>query len=261
VERAARFPRLRGALAAADRRVLGGAAVFVALIAVFLGGLGVGFLLDGVHGGSGFARWDEAVAETGADHATAASTDVLTRITEFGNTSTALLVIAVVAVFDWARYRNWAVPAFLFSVGIGVSLINNTLKWLVDRDRPSVPHLVEASGASFPSGHSATAAACWAAIALVLERELPARARPALIGAAAGLAGLVAASRALLGVHWLTDVLAGIVVGWTWFFLVAIVFGGRVQRLGDPVAQVREANRAESGHPVGATASPEGRTS
>jgi undecaprenyl-diphosphatase len=46
----------------------------------------------------------------------------------------------------------------------------------------------------------------------------------------------VAASRALLGVHWLSDVIAGLAIGWGWFMIVAIIFGGRAQRLGDPVA-------------------------
>ena len=49
------------------------------------------------------------------------------------------------------------------------------------------------------------------------------------------IAVAVAASRALLGVHWLTDVIGGLAVGWGWFLLVAIAFGGRAQRLGDPV--------------------------
>jgi membrane-associated phospholipid phosphatase len=54
------------------------------------------------------------------------------------------------------------------------------------------------------------------------------------------IAGLVAASRALLGVHWLTDVVAGLVVGWTWFLLVAVIFGGRLQRFGEPFDEVAD---------------------
>ena len=56
-----------------------------------------------------------------------------------------------------------------------------------------------------------------------------------LAGGAALVAIVVATSRALLGVHWVSDVVAGLALGWTWFLLVAVVFGGRTQRLGDPV--------------------------
>ena len=54
------------------------------------------------------------------------------------------------------------------------------------------------------------------------------------------MTGAVAASRALLGVHWLTDVVAGVVVGWTWFLLCALAFGGRRQRWGEPAEQAAE---------------------
>src|SRR5215212_1479819 len=54
----------------------------------------------------------------------------------------------------------------------------------------------------------------------------PRRATLAAVAAVITLA--VAASRALLGVHWLTDVLAGMIVGWSWFLLAALVFGGRI---------------------------------
>ena len=72
------------------------------------------------------------------------------------------------------------------------------------------------------------------AVALVVGRWFPQRVRPWLAVVAAVIAGLVAASRALLGVHWVTDVVAGLVVGWTWFLLVAVIFGGRLQRFGEP---------------------------
>ena len=55
---------------------------------------------------------------------------------------------------------------------------------------------------------------------------------PALAGVAVGIAVAVAVSRVLLDVHWLTDVLAGLALGWAWFAVCAIAFGGRILRFG-----------------------------
>jgi undecaprenyl-diphosphatase len=104
---------------------------------------------------------------------------------------------------------------------------------------------MEAGGYSFPSGHTAAAAAGWSAVALILGRNRPRRVRAVLAGGAALVAVAVATSRALLGVHWVSDVLGGLALGWCWFLLVAVVFGGRRQQLGDPVAnEVRHGGRA-----------------
>jgi undecaprenyl-diphosphatase len=98
--------------------------------------------------------------------------------------------------------------------------------------------MVSSGGSSFPSGHSATAAACWAAIALVASRRMRLGRRRWAAALAVTIAVLVAASRVMLGVHWLTDVIAGAIVGWAWFFVVALIFGGRLQRFGEPAERV-----------------------
>jgi undecaprenyl-diphosphatase len=63
-----------------------------------------------------------------------------------------------------------------------------------------------------------------------------------ITGLAAGIAVGVAATRVLLDVHWLTDVIAGLSLGWAWFAVCAIAFGGRILRFGAAVetAQVAE---------------------
>jgi membrane-associated phospholipid phosphatase len=49
-----------------------------------------------------------------------------------------------------------------------------------------------------------------------------------VIAGAIGIAVAVAASRVLLDLHWLSDVVAGLALGWAWFALCAVVFGGRL---------------------------------
>ena len=228
-------PGVRDFFRRADRRVAGGVGAVLGLGIVFAAAATVGWIFDTIDRGRGFARWDRAVADWGVEHATETSTDVLLAITHGGDTGWLWLLLASAAGLDWLAKRNPAVFGFAAAVGLGVAGLNNGLKWIIDRDRPDVDHLAGSSGSSFPSGHSATAAACWAAIALIAGRHLHRRLHPALAAAAAAIAIAVAASRALLGVHWLTDVIAGSVVGWSWFFLIALVFGGRLQRLGRPV--------------------------
>ena len=109
---------------------------------------------------------------------------------------------------------------------------------LADRARPTLNPLAATLGPSFPSGHSATAAAFYAGVALVLARGRPRRWRSILAGVAVATAVAVAASRVLLDVHWLSDVIAGTMLGWGWFAICSIAFGGRLLRFGAPAEAV-----------------------
>lgn len=228
--------RLRPALRVVDRRVAGGAVVAVSFVVVFGGALIVGWVADSIDRNDGFARWDRSAAEWGAAHA-ASSSDVLEAITELGSTGPLLVMMAVVGL-AMVRRRGWGPAGYLALVGIGVSALNNGLKALVDRERPDIGRLSSFAGPSFPSGHSAAAAACWAALALVVLSRSSRGVRAVGAVTAVFVAAAVAATRVLLGVHWLTDVIAGVVVGWTWFFLCTLVFGGRLLRFGEPADRI-----------------------
>jgi undecaprenyl-diphosphatase len=239
VARLAHHPRLAAyARRRIDRTTAGGLMLTLAFAVVFGAAALVGAVLDMVNSSEGLATWDAAVSRWGSEHATSTAVDVLKFLTNFGSTSVLAPVLAAVGIFDYIRHRRRDVLLFLLVVGLGEMLINNGLKLVIDRERPSVLHLTSAGGSSFPSGHSAAAAACWAAVALVLTRYASRLARALAAGGAVLVAMAVATSRALLGVHWLTDIIAGLIVGWGWFTLVAIVFGGRLQRLGEPAERV-----------------------
>ena len=230
-----------------DRHVVGGAALAVIFVVVLVTSLFLGWVLDGVDDQSGFARWDEAAAEWGAQNATDFSTAVLERITDLGGTPLLFAAVVLVSVVDLVRFRNWSVPLHLGAVLGGAVLVSNGVKIIVDRERPDIAQLVGWSGASFPSGHSAAAAAGWAAIAFVLTRTSPRPVRVIAAASAVLVAVAVAASRVLLGVHWLTDVAAGLAVGWGCFVLMSVAFGGRLERLGEPAEQIVDADDAVVG--------------
>ena len=131
---------------------------------------------------------------------------------------------------------------------LGDSLVTNAIKQAVARARPAIEPAAATLGPSFPSGHSSTAAAFFAALALLAGRRRSARVRAALAGLAVAIAVAVACSRVMLDLHWVSDVVAGLALGWGWFAACAIAFGGWLLEFGEPVeaaARVRSPRTAE----------------
>ncbi len=126
------------------------------------------------------------------------------------------------------RRRWWHIAAFVAAVVLSEVLIG-TLKNAYDRTRPP-GSLVATSGASFPSGHSIAASATVVAAVIAL---MPAGRRRAGWGAAAvGFSILMAASRAYLAAHWLSDAIAGILLGTSCALLSAVVVNELQRRWG-----------------------------
>jgi membrane-associated phospholipid phosphatase len=224
-QRAARAARL-------DPERATGLALTLALGAIFVGGLVLALLAVVVRSSDVLSGIDSSVAEWGNNHASAWSHDALTLVTQLGETWLVVLVAIVVSGVELARTRNRWVALFLLAVILGDKLLTEAIKQLVDRARPTLEAVAATLGPSFPSGHTSTAAASWAAFALVAGRWWGRRAWPALAGGAVGIAVAVALSRVLLDVHWLTDVLGGLALGWAWFAACAIAFGGRLLSFG-----------------------------
>ena len=127
-----------------------------------------------------------------------------------------------IAGFLALRRRWWHLAAFASAVVLSEVLIG-TLKGIYDRGRPP-GSLVATSGASFPSGHSI--AATVTVVAAVIALVPPGRARVAWGAAAAGFSILMALSRAYLGAHWLSDAIAGVLLGTSCALLAALAVTG-----------------------------------
>jgi membrane-associated phospholipid phosphatase len=231
-----------------DPEVATGLALTVALALIFAAGILIAVLAFLVRDSDVLSGLDSGAADFGAEHATALSTHGLKVVTAFGETWMAAAVCVVVALVDWRRTGSRWAALFLLAVIVGDKLLTTGLKELVDRVRPDLNPIAHTLGPSFPSGHSSTAAALWAAAALVAGRWVGRRAIAPLAGLAVGIAVGVAASRVLLDVHWLTDVIAGLALGWAWFATCAIAFGGRIMAFGAPVEAAQDA--AESRPPA-----------
>ena len=212
-----------------------------AILVVVLGTAGVGVVLFMIHTNTGFARLDHSASLFGAHHATALSTRVLRIYTQLGGALVIVPLGLVVAIIETIRQRRAAVVGFLTLVVGGQFLVANVTKSIVDRARPHFDQLTGFSGPSFPSGHAVACAACLAAFALLLGRGRSRGTRALLATLAVDLSTGIACTRVMLGVHWLTDVLGGLAMGWAWFASCSIAFGGRHLHFGAPVKSAQEA--------------------
>lgn len=232
-ETVGRHRRLRALLdARLDPALATGLALTLALVCAVGGGLLLGVLAYLVRTNSFLTGIDNGVAKWGHRHATRTSMRELNDVTQLGSIYVVVGLCVVLGVAETIRERSLWVAAFIVSVMGGEEVLTLLVKQLAGRVRPAFNPAAATLGPSFPSGHSATAAAFYATAALLLGRWRPRHTRATLAGLAAGIAVGVAASRVLLDVHWLSDVIAGLALGWAWFAICGIAFGGRILRFG-----------------------------
>ncbi|MFM6930617.1 MAG: phosphatase PAP2 family protein [Novosphingobium sp.] len=149
---------------------------------------------------------------------------------------TIVTLAAFVALFFLRLRREAVLMVVSILTGLAVEL---AIKNLVGRPRPSlVPHLVEAGGLSFPSGHSFNSALGFIAVALAFATySVRRRVRWTLIGTAGVLSMMIAFSRVLLGVHYPSDVIAGWLGGAGWAFLAEALFYRPAKAIADAVPE------------------------
>ncbi|MGH2951304.1 MAG: phosphatase PAP2 family protein [Solirubrobacterales bacterium] len=141
-------------------------------------------------------------------------TGLVSGVTELGGT-TIVLGVTAVAVLALVALRHWRGAVALAIAVLGTQLAVSVGKVLMTRPRPDDGSAVaDPSGWSFPSGHSASAAALYVMLALIATTLWRRQLRPAVAFAVAGtLVAVVGLSRVYLGAHYPTDVLAGWLVG------------------------------------------------
>ncbi|HEY3970376.1 MAG TPA: phosphatase PAP2 family protein [Solirubrobacteraceae bacterium] len=193
-----------------------GTRLLLGLVAFVLVGWGIGELLLPVLGSVDLNAVRDLAAERSG-----IVTQVARMVTWAGSAFLLIpLALVICPVLGRAGLRREALGV-AFSLG-GAILIAVLVKLLMMRPRPPVEHLQAATSSSFPSGHATQASAFWLSLVLALRT---AGAPPTITGVAAGFALLialaVAASRIYLGVHYPSDVAAGVLLGTGWALYVS----------------------------------------
>lgn len=202
--------------------------VTLGLVAVILGAvpfLGLLALLETEW--APLARLDQGIADT-LNTAVATrplAVQVLEILSEAGGGATAGYVIGLTALALLVRGRR-RLATYAAVTGAGLLVLVPVSKVLVGRTRPEValPVVELPTNASFPSGHAMTSFATWGLLALIALPHTRGAIRWTVVGSAAAVIVLVGFTRLALGVHFLSDVLAGWALAAAWLAVTTAAF-------------------------------------
>jgi undecaprenyl-diphosphatase len=185
------------------------------LIAVILAGLGLHLLATLVPGG------DLALVRDLAGDRSSALTALAHGASWLGRSVVLVPAAIVIALGATALRRPLHGLAVLVAI-VGAIILQNADKEIVARPRPPVHRLELVSGTSFPSGHATESTAFYLVLAAVLLAGVtPWWARRLVAATTLVVIAAIALSRVYLGVHYPTDVLAGMLLGGAWATITA----------------------------------------
>jgi membrane-associated phospholipid phosphatase len=138
----------------------------------------------------------------------------LMRLLTYAGSAAFLCLVAAGAALGLVRIGRRRAAAFIVVAFASSELLDQLLKEAFRRARPELEDpFVRLTTYAFPSGHALGATATYGALALVVTSMAARRHRALAFAVAAAIVALVAASRVILGVHYLLDVAAGVAAG------------------------------------------------
>jgi membrane-associated phospholipid phosphatase len=192
-------------------------------------------LAEKVHGNNvSLQKLDASVHDWTVHERTAGATTFFTMMTIIGGPLGLAILLTIVAAILAIR-RRWSWLIYLGVTAAGGGVLNLELKRYFARARPIAAEMLRrANGYSFPSGHAMGSAVAFGALAYLSFRAI--RSWPAKAAVMAFLYTLIASvalSRVYLGVHWISDVLAGVTVGTVWVTTTTVAYETlrRIRRL------------------------------
>ena len=217
-------------------------------IAFLLVAIPFGLLLDQVKNDRSLIALDTSAANHLHDWVRGSESLVqnLKILTFFGSPVWFYIIVTPAALWVWRR-GHVRLAIFLVVTALGGGLLDTVVKETVDRARPSlVDPVATAHGKSFPSGHAMSSTFVYGALVLVFLPVIGRRYRPLVVGGAVLLVLAIGFSRLALGVHYISDVLGGFVLGLAWLAASTAAFSiWRVER-GRPPVEVGEGLEPEA---------------
>jgi len=171
------------------------------------------------------AAFDKSVHDWAVLARSDGSTPIFVALTIIGTPVSIGILVVLAAAFLWRR-KHWRWAMYLaLTNGVG-ALINVALKAFFARSRPDLAEaLRHAHGYSFPSGHAMGSTIFFASLAYLAIRVTPGwRSHAAVVSLACTLAIAISASRIYLGVHWISDVAAGMSAGLLWVLTSTVAY-------------------------------------
>jgi undecaprenyl-diphosphatase len=162
-------------------------------------------------------QFDDRVLRWIDEHRVQSLERVMLEITFLGTGSVVVTLVGVVGLFLWLTRHKYSAILLLVAT-IGGILLNNLLKVGFGRPRPQIFEWgTEVASWSFPSGHAMSSAVVYGTVAYLAARLQKKQWHRVLTFTIAALVILlICVSRLYLGVHYPSDVIAGVVIGLAW---------------------------------------------
>ena len=164
-------------------------------------------------------RFDQSVIDWVQGFINPQVTIIMKAFTFLGSTTAlSLLLIASVALMI-GQQKRWESLFLVIAIGGGM-VFNLLLKWIFQRERPTLNRLIDATGYSFASGHSMVSFIFYGMLGMLVYMFLASRlSKMITIMVSAVLILMIGTSRIYLGVHYPSDVIAGFAAGGVWLVI------------------------------------------
>jgi len=161
--------------------------------------------------------FDDAVMHWIANHQNPAVQRAMLEITALGTGTVVAMIVFIAGLFLWLNQHKHS-AILLIVATLGGMILDNVLKIGFDRPRPQIFKWgTYAVSSSFPSGHAMSSVIVYGTVAYLAARlQRNAASRIATMALAALIILLICSSRLYLGVHFPSDVLAGVIIGLAW---------------------------------------------